>query len=188
MVWITVKAHVYCQPRCDGSAETKCFRINIKLFKRKTYFKWMVLYIRIPSAIPQMWIISSLDMRSKSAPVKWVKVEICWPNRWWFIHLVNWLGVESLTMFGVCKKDILCIRNGTIGSFVRKILHIHQLQPVAVTKRCGRSLNSNWTTTHYWYRLDYSNSYWTLYSRICSPPVPVNAPWAVKYFQTVRSH
>lgn len=71
----------------------------------------MVLYIRIPSAIPQMWMISSLDIRSKSAPVKWVKVEMCWPNRWWFIHFDSWLGVESLTMFGVCSKNKTYIRN-----------------------------------------------------------------------------
>lgn len=78
----------------------------------------MVLYMRIPSAIPQIWMISSLDIRSKSAPVKWVKVEMCWPSRWWFIHFDNWLGVESLTIFGVCNEKKPCIRNEhqTIGT------------------------------------------------------------------------
>lgn len=60
-----------------------------------TYFECNVLYMRMPSASPHIWIRSSLDMRSTSAPVNCKNVFEYWPRRWIFIHWPNATGVVS---------------------------------------------------------------------------------------------
>lgn len=136
--------------------------------QNNTHFKWTVLYMRIPSATPHIWIISSFDIRSKSAPEKWAKVAICWPSRWWFIHWTSWEGVMSLFITSVCNKWNISNRQFTN----RNRNHIRLLRhPVALamkySARCAS--HSNWTTTHCWCQSDCSNSScWTWRCRIYS--------------------
>lgn len=68
---------------------------------RSTYLVCIVLYKRMPSARPQIWIKSSLDRRSKSAPEKLANVVACCPKRHWFSHCPNWPGVESLLILTI---------------------------------------------------------------------------------------
>lgn len=72
--------------------------------RTNTYFECNVLYMRMPSASPHIWMRSSFDMRSTSAPVNCENVLAYWPRRFIFIHWTNAIGVVSFVIFAVLEK------------------------------------------------------------------------------------
>lgn len=73
MVRVTIEADVNSQFRFDGPGNELKLRHEITEFRVKsfaplTYFECNVLYMRMPSGMPQICMMSSLDIRNKSAP------------------------------------------------------------------------------------------------------------------------
>lgn len=105
MVWISIETNVKSKARCNCSnreeninkTSTKTLQINIS--EAATYFECIVLYSRIPSAMPQIWTRSSLDIRNKSAPLNCENVDTYWPRRCILSHWANNMGVASLDIF-----------------------------------------------------------------------------------------